>query len=41
MGQNVQQIGIVEVQTWGAREWLNPGNGIPILDVFPTVPWTA
>ncbi|MEG3894488.1 MULTISPECIES: patatin-like phospholipase family protein [unclassified Microcoleus] len=33
-GQNVKQIGIVEAQSWGAGEWINPFNGIPILDVF-------
>jgi patatin-like phospholipase/acyl hydrolase len=33
-GQNVKQIGIVEAQTWGAGEWIDPLNGIPILDVF-------
>lgn len=33
-GQNVKQIGIVEAQTWGAGEWINPLDGIPILDVF-------
>ncbi|MCU0547543.1 MAG: patatin-like phospholipase family protein [Oscillatoriaceae cyanobacterium Prado104] len=33
-GQNVKQIGIVQAQTWGAGEWINPLDGIPILDVF-------
>ncbi|MEG4347993.1 hypothetical protein QUB70_32670, partial [Microcoleus sp. A003_D6] len=33
-GQNVKQIGIVEAQSWGAGEWINPFNAIPILDVF-------
>ncbi|MGL5065857.1 MAG: patatin-like phospholipase family protein [Microcoleus sp.] len=33
-GQSVKQIGIVEAQTWGAGEWINPLDGIPLLDVF-------
>jgi uncharacterized protein len=33
-GQNVKQIGITQAQTWGAGEWINPLDGIPILDVF-------
>jgi len=33
-GQSVKKIGISESQTWGAGEWINPLDGIPILDVF-------
>ncbi len=33
-GQNLKQIGISESQTWGAGEWINPLDGIPIIDVF-------
>lgn len=33
-GQNLKQIGIAQSQTWGAGEWINPLDGIPIIDVF-------
>ena len=33
-GQHIQQIGAKQVKQWGALEWLNPGNDLPLLDVL-------
>ena len=33
-GQHVKQIGVKQVKQWGALEWLNPRQDLPLLDVL-------